>query len=143
LRPFLAAVVTEIDLCNVCSCQEISRRHGRAQDKQALVLANGTKVPIGMLATFTNVGTSPRGSVSGPLRPFLAAVLAEIYLCASCSCHEILRSATVGPGQWWARLPIPAGGLGPRCSCDMDVNYKPADYNCGEPAVPILESVPH
>jgi hypothetical protein len=25
---------------------------------------------------------------------FCAAVLAEIYLCASCSCHEILRSAT-------------------------------------------------
>jgi hypothetical protein len=48
-----------------------------------------------------------------------------------------------GPGQWWARLPIPAGGLGPRCSCDMDVNYKPADYNCGEPAVSILESVSH
>eukprot|EP01047_Picozoa_sp_COSAG01_P116282 COSAG01_NODE_44943_length_414_cov_0.657143_1_plen_68_part_10 len=25
---------------------------------------------------------------------FLAAVLIEIYLCASCSCHEMLRSAT-------------------------------------------------
>jgi hypothetical protein len=25
---------------------------------------------------------------------YLEAVLAEIYLCASCSCHEILRSAT-------------------------------------------------
>jgi hypothetical protein len=26
---FLAAVVTEIYLCNVCSCQEILRRNGR------------------------------------------------------------------------------------------------------------------
>jgi hypothetical protein len=26
---FLAAVFTEIYLCNVCSCQEILRRHGR------------------------------------------------------------------------------------------------------------------
>jgi hypothetical protein len=33
-------------------------------------------------------------AVSGPLRPFWRAVLTEIYLCASCSCHEILRSAT-------------------------------------------------
>ena len=64
------------------------------QDKQALVLPNGTKVPIGMHAVFTNVGTSPLGS-------------------------------------WWARLPIPAGGLGPRCSCDMNVNYKPGDFKCG------------
>jgi hypothetical protein len=34
---------------------------------------------------------------------FLAAVLTEIYLCASCSCHEILRSAT-------ARVRAAAGG---------------------------------
>eukprot|EP01049_Picozoa_sp_SAG25_P007139 SAG25_NODE_567_length_6885_cov_9.281757_5_plen_56_part_00 len=27
----LAAVLTEIYLCNVCSCQEILRRHGRGQ----------------------------------------------------------------------------------------------------------------
>lgn len=64
------------------------------QDKQALVLQNGTKVPVGMHSVFTNVGTSPLGS-------------------------------------WWARLPIPAGGLGPRCSCDMNVNYKPGDFKCG------------
>jgi hypothetical protein len=29
LRPFQAAVLTEIYRCNVCSCQEILRRHGR------------------------------------------------------------------------------------------------------------------
>jgi hypothetical protein len=28
---FLAAVLTEIYLCNVCSCQEILRRNGRGQ----------------------------------------------------------------------------------------------------------------
>jgi hypothetical protein len=32
---------------------------------------------------------------------FLAAVLTEIYLCASCSCHGMLRSATApGSGPW-------------------------------------------
>ena len=34
-------------------------------------------------------------------------------------------------GSWWARLPIPTGGLGPRCSCNMDIHYKPADFSCG------------
>jgi hypothetical protein len=28
---FVAAVLTEIHLCNVCSCQEILRRNGRGQ----------------------------------------------------------------------------------------------------------------
>ena len=26
---------------------------------------------------------------------------------------------------WWGT------GLGPRCSCDMDNNYHPGDFNCG------------
>jgi hypothetical protein len=58
---------------------------------------------------------------------FLAAVLTEIYLCASCSCHEILRSARPGsegrllrsaqPGRGGdlapLRLPpVPTGGAG-------------------------------
>jgi hypothetical protein len=29
---FLSAVLTEIDLCDVCSCQEILRRNGRGQE---------------------------------------------------------------------------------------------------------------
>jgi hypothetical protein len=41
---------------------------------------------------------------SSAVASFLAAVLAEIYLCASCSCHEILRSATAR-GPRWARQP--------------------------------------
>jgi hypothetical protein len=36
--------------------------------------------------------TSPTGERA--VASFLPAVLTEIYLCASCSCHEILRSAT-------------------------------------------------
>ena len=34
-------------------------------------------------------------------------------------------------GSTWARLPLPSATKGPRCSCDMDINYKPADFNCG------------
>ena len=62
------------------------------QDKQALLLGNGTKIPI--TGVFTNKGTSPRGST-------------------------------------WARLPVPSGGLGPRCECDMDTHYKAGDFKCG------------
>jgi hypothetical protein len=32
---FLSAVLTEIDLCDVCSCQEILRRNGRGQPMAA------------------------------------------------------------------------------------------------------------
>ena len=34
-------------------------------------------------------------------------------------------------GSTWARLPIPASGLGPRCECDMDTHYQPGDFKCG------------
>ena len=49
-------------------------------------------------------------------------------------------------GVWCSKLPLPlyadvrfritmthngGAGLGPRCSCDIDVNYKPGDFNCG------------
>jgi hypothetical protein len=34
-------------------------------------------------------------------------------------------------GSTWARLPIPATGLGPRCECDMDTHYKAGDFACG------------
>jgi hypothetical protein len=36
---FLAAVLAEIDLCNVCSCQEMLRRHGRGQGGEAATRA--------------------------------------------------------------------------------------------------------
>jgi hypothetical protein len=36
---FLAAVLTEIYLCNVCSCQEILRRNGRGQGDQGRATA--------------------------------------------------------------------------------------------------------
>jgi hypothetical protein len=34
VRPFLAAVLTEMYLCNVCSCQEILRHNGRGQSAE-------------------------------------------------------------------------------------------------------------
>ena len=61
-------------------------------DKQALVFANGSRLPI--KGTFTSEGTSPAGSE-------------------------------------WAMFPYPNGILGPRCACDLDVNYHPANYDCG------------
>lgn len=62
------------------------------EDKQALLFANGSKLPIA--GVFTTTGTSPLNST-------------------------------------WARLPIPSGGLGPRCSCNMDTHYHPGDFSCG------------
>jgi len=34
-------------------------------------------------------------------------------------------------GSMWTRVPIPQRGLGPRCSCNMDVDYHPGDFSCG------------
>jgi len=42
-----------------------------------------------------------------------------------------VSEGTSPEGSTWTRIPIPQGGLGPRCSCDMDNNYKPGDFNCG------------
>jgi hypothetical protein len=42
-----------------------------------------------------------------------------------------VSQGTSPPGSTWTRIPLPAAGLGPRCSCDMDNNYKPGDFNCG------------
>jgi hypothetical protein len=41
------------------------------------------------------------------------------------------NQGTSPPGSTWSMLPIPTGGLGPRCSCSMDNNYKPANFKCG------------
>lgn len=64
------------------------------QEKQALVLNNGSRVPISDKSVYVSEGTSP-------------------------------------PGSTWTRIPLPASGLGPRCSCDMDNDYHPGDFNCG------------
>jgi hypothetical protein len=41
LRPFLAAILTEIYLCGICSCQERLRRNGRGQSPRWLAYADG------------------------------------------------------------------------------------------------------
>jgi len=64
------------------------------QEKQALLLKNGSRVPISDKSVYVSQGTSPVGST-------------------------------------WTRIPLPPGGLGPRCSCDMDLNYNPGDFKCG------------
>ena len=63
------------------------------RDRQALVLPNGTRVPV-LDPVFVDVGTSPAGST-------------------------------------WSRNPIPGTGYGPRCSCNMSLDYKPANFLCG------------
>lgn len=62
------------------------------RDKQALVMPNGTKIPIN--GTFVDKGTSPDRST-------------------------------------WSMLPLPPTSAGPRCGCSLDVNYNPANYDCG------------
>eukprot|EP00039_Didymoeca_costata_P006387 m.89761 g.89761 ORF g.89761 m.89761 type:complete len:384 (+) comp13238_c0_seq2:20-1171(+) len=42
-----------------------------------------------------------------------------------------VNEGTSPPGSIWSRLPLPSSVLGPRCSCDMDNNYKPGNFNCG------------
>lgn len=34
-------------------------------------------------------------------------------------------------GSTWSMVPIPPTGQGPRCICSPDVNYKPANFDCG------------
>jgi len=38
---------------------------------------------------------------------------------------------TSPPGSTWARLPLPADILGPRCACSPGLDYKPRDFACG------------
>lgn len=46
--------------------------------------------------------------------------------------HSVYVSEGTSPvGSTWTRIPIPSGGLGPRCSCDMDNDYHPGDFKCG------------
>jgi len=41
------------------------------------------------------------------------------------------NQGTSPEGGTWAMNPLPATGLGPRCSCNMDNNYKPGNFKCG------------
>ena len=56
---------------------------------------------------------------------------------------------TVPEGSTWSMVPHPPTGNGPRCGCSFDLNYKPANYDCGclkgEEVVSGLEhrSAPH
>jgi hypothetical protein len=42
-----------------------------------------------------------------------------------------VSEGTSPEGSTWTRIATPSGGLGPRCSCDMDNNYHPGDFACG------------
>jgi len=42
-----------------------------------------------------------------------------------------VNQGTNPPGSWWSRLPIPGGGYGPRCSCNMTIDYQPRNFDCG------------
>lgn len=50
----------------------------------------------------------------------------------SISDYSVFVSEGTSPeGSTWTRIPIPSGGLGPRCSCNMDNDYHPGDFKCG------------
>ena len=72
------------------------------QEKHALVFQNGSRLPI--KGVFTNVGTSPAGSVWARL-PI--------------------------PTGWAEWMPPDTRGLGPRCSCDESGDGTPGDFSCG------------
>lgn len=38
---------------------------------------------------------------------------------------------TVPLNSTWAMIPLPPSGQGPRCICSPDINYKPANFDCG------------
>jgi hypothetical protein len=59
LRPFWPAVLTEIYLCNPCSCQEISRRNGRGQAGLAARAASS-----GLGEQFASSSPSAEGELS-------------------------------------------------------------------------------
>jgi len=51
--------------------------------------------------------------------------------------HSVFVSEGTYPqGSMWTRIPIPTGGLGPRCQCDMDNNY----HVCVRSPLPALPS---
>ena len=72
------------------------------QEKHALVFQNGSRLPI--KGVFTDVGTSPAGSVWARL-PI--------------------------PTGWAEWMPPDTRGLGPRCSCDESGDGTPGDFSCG------------
>jgi hypothetical protein len=45
--------------------------------------------------------------------------------------HSVYTNVGTSNGGTWTRIPLPTGGFGPRCSCDMNNDYKPGDYSCG------------
>jgi hypothetical protein len=112
------SILTEIYLCHACSCHEIEDGNARAGDG-ALLRKLTRVVLISPVANtpWLSSQTEPLAlthvpceliSVRRPLRPFVAAVLAEIYLCNVCSRQEILRRNGRGQGdcdrlvrQWW------------------------------------------
>jgi hypothetical protein len=56
VAPFLAAVVTEIYLCSVCSCPEILRRNGRGQAR----CQSGRRAAFGRSCAAAGVGMGAR-----------------------------------------------------------------------------------
>jgi hypothetical protein len=64
----------------------------------------------------------PNVLVRRPLRPFSSALLTEIYLCAACSCHEIMRTQRPRSArlQVLPALPIDLRRARHRRDCDRD-----------------------
>jgi len=42
-----------------------------------------------------------------------------------------VSEGTSPKGSTWTRIPIPHAKLGPRCACDIDIDYHPGDFKCG------------
>jgi hypothetical protein len=107
----LAAVLTEIYLCNVCSCQEMLRRNGRGQVRQ---VSGGGRAGGEALSVWTSFDERTQhqlraaaAACAGHFRSCTRSmILAEIYLHHAC---VLVTEWRVGPpgrtggGRWCAR----------------------------------------
>jgi hypothetical protein len=95
VAPLLAAVLAEIRLGNVCSCQEILRRHGRnGQDEPRLLLAAaaclGCTVPCWVAAAWTTLQVTWPPSLPLSVYPPRPASSPDCWLWVSRSPHILM-----------------------------------------------------
>eukprot|EP01047_Picozoa_sp_COSAG01_P023378 COSAG01_NODE_1413_length_10398_cov_73.448296_7_plen_229_part_00 len=104
----ISAAFTGICLRNVCSCHKISAASRRIVEGWRLAADDPYRAATHNKGIMNGVDALALGERD--VASFVAAALTEIYLCASCSCHEISRSATAGSatGQDWRALEAAA-----------------------------------
>jgi hypothetical protein len=132
---FLAAVLTEIHLCDVCSCQEILRRNGRGQACARLAPPLRTAVGLDKL----RLGLLSRDPLPEVAQRALAMVARAIVQAGG---TVVCAGTVVAPGRFIIDLfegGDDGGGGGARLDADTDEVIAPTTLGYGQsPAEPGL-----